>query len=282
MTIETFEKEVEAVKVRYQPEIDQIEKDGKALEDEALEPNAVEALIDVDFSIEWKDEKISFDVPTVIMKTKDISFDVPEVSMRTKKISFDVPAVRMKKWCVAKVPQGFPLKMKCIIAEKPEPYMRRQEIKIDLPKVVMKTKSISIDIPEFSMRTTSIILTLPHITVRKMSLHVKNLKSKGDLLKARGQDVADRMKSDIDGLIAKHFGSFSSDETSIAQSAEEAYDSAISQVSSAINDLKSHGIDPIKVPTDEGDVNVRKMLVDMIDEKNKSLLELDLHLGTGV
>jgi len=275
-----FQKEVDQVVAKYQPELDRIEKEGKALGDDVKDPNALEYVIDADFDVEWKVTKLSATVPTVTMRKKDISFDVPEVTMKTRSISFDVPEIVMKRWCVAKVPQGWPPKMKCIYADKPEVRMKTRKIKTDIPEVTMKTRKFSVDVPEFGTTQLEMKITLPHFTVRSVSAGIKKVEQKGESLQKRGEAVAAQMEAEMQGLIAKFFGGGSDSETSVRNQLEQQYDSAIASVNNVINELKSKDVDPVKVPANGSNINLRKIARELYDSKISALKSLDTELKT--
>lgn len=275
-----FQKEVDKVVAKYQPELDRIEQEGKELGDDVQDPNALEYVIDADFDVEWKVTKLSATVPTVTMRKKNISFDVPEVTMKTREISFDVPEIVMKRWCVAKVPQGWPPRMKCIYAHKPEVRMKTRKIKTDIPEVTMKTRSFSIDVPEFGTTQLEIKITLPHFTVRSVSAGIQKVEKKGKNLQKRGEGVAAQMESEMQGLIAKFFGGGSDDETSVRNQVEEQYNNAIADVDNIITELKGKDIDPVKVPAKGENINLRKIAKELHDRKNEALDSLNRELQT--
>ncbi|OAO00374.1 hypothetical protein A8B75_18720 [Sphingomonadales bacterium EhC05] len=275
-----FQKEVDTVVARYQPELDRIEKEGKELGDDVTDPNALEYVVDADFDVEWKITKLSATVPTVTMRKKDISFDVPEVKMKTKEISFDVPEVVMKRWCVAKVPQGIPPKMKCMYAHKPEVRMKTKKIKTDIPEVRMKNRKFSIDVPEFGTTVLEIKITLPHFAIRSVSAGIKKVEKKGKNLQKRGEVVASQMEAEMQGLIAKFFGGGSDEETHVRNQVEEQFDKAIASVNNAITELKGRDIDPVKVPAKGGNINYRKIAKELHDNKNDALKALNTELET--
>jgi len=181
---------------------------------------------------------------------------------------------------VTKVPQGWPPKMKCIYAEKPEPYMKRQVIKLDIPQISMKTKKVSFDVPEFDTKTYSFVITLPEITVKRVSVYVKELKERGDELQQRGESVAKRMEAEVQSLVNTYFGNGSSEETSVRQTVEEGYDKAISELENSIKELRANDIDPVKVPAEGGNINVRKQLADLMEQKKEALDKIDAELET--
>lgn len=277
-----FEKAVEEVMAKYQPELDAIKDEGEELGEEVADPNAFEAVIDTDFKIEWVDTKLSMDIPSVTMTQRDISFDLPEIKMKRKKISFDVVEMKMETYCVAKVPQGFPPKLKCLKADKPVFKKVRREISTDLPSVKMKTKKISLHIPEISMRTQEIVLTLPQITVTSVSASIRKAERKAKSLDERARSVSSAMESELQALVGKFFGDGTDAETDERRDLESRFDHAIAELSKSISELSAQDIDPSKVPAKGGNINLRKLLSDLVDRKEDALDRFDTAMETAV
>jgi len=86
------------------------------------------------------------------------------------------------------------------------------------------------------------------------------------------------MEAEMQGLIAKFFGGGSDSETSVRNQLEQQYDSAIASVNNVINELKSKDVDPVKVPANGSNINLRKIARGAYDSKISALKSLDTEL----
>lgn len=274
---EEFEAKVAEVTKRYQPEIDQLEADSRKLEDEAGDPSAVGVVVGVDFDVEWKDRSLSFNVPTVTMTNKTISLDLPRVEKNRSKIVFDIPTVTMERWCVSKVPHvhGTTIRWKCVYANKPVVRMKKHEIIYDLPAVRMERKSFALKVPEFGSKRREFVLKLPEFTVRNPQAEIKHLEERGQSLKERGEAVAARMEAEIQSLVATFFGGVVNEAVTLRHEVESGFNGAIGEVEASIAELGAQKIDASKVPAENGNVNLRKVLSDLIDQRTAVVGQID-------
>ena len=97
-----LQAKIDEVTARYKPELDRIQREGQALGDQSLDPNTTEAIINVDFDLDWKEREIIFNLPTVTMRTRNISLDLPRVEMKRQRIVVDTPSVLMENRVVGK------------------------------------------------------------------------------------------------------------------------------------------------------------------------------------
>lgn len=274
---EEFDAKVAEVTQRYQPEIDQIEADGKKLADEAGDPNASELVIGVDFDIEWKNRSLSFNVPTVTMTSKTLSLDLPKVEKNRSRIVFDIPTMEMVPYCAFKKPEfhGPTVKWKCVYISKPEFRMKKHEIIYDLPTVRMERKDFVLKIPEFGSARREIIIKLPEFVARNVNAAFKKLDERGQALKARGDAVAARMEAEIQSLIARYFGGVSDEAVALRHDVENGFNGAIGELEASIAELSAQKVDPGKVPAENGNVNLRKMLMDIVDQRDRTVGQID-------
>jgi hypothetical protein len=268
-----LEQQIKSITDRYQPAIEDLKARGARMVEDYEKPGAVGAVIGVDFDVEWKEEVIIFDLPSVTMKTTEISLDIPEVSMETQTIIFHTPSVRMVSRKVGQYPEfhGFTVRWKDIIIDVPEPFMEEQKMIFDLPSVTMKRQDWKLDLPEFTMETQRWVIKLPHFTVKNVNVETGKIKASGQKLKEEGEELGRRMKAEIDNVIStgKAMSSHGSVEP-INQIAAQ-FDGAIAALNKAINELVAKGIDPIKVPGQNGDINLRKQLAELIAQRETAL-----------
>lgn len=264
-----LDEKIKSITNRYKPLLEDLERRGKQMTDDFKKPDAIEAVIDIDFDVTWADVEFIFDLPSVTMRTTDISLDIPEVTSVQNTIIFHTPSVRMVPKKVGQYPEihGWTIVWKDIITDVPEVFMEEQRVIFDLPSVTMKRQDWKLDIPEFRMEKTRWVIGFPQITVRKVSAETTRIQDMGKQLQAEGEDIAARMKAEIEAAIS--FGSVvgAQDATTIENQISQQFDSAIATLSQAIKELVAKGIDPIKVPTETGDVNLRKQLSDLIEQR---------------
>jgi hypothetical protein len=266
-----LKEKIDAIVARYKPEIDRLTAEGQEMEDGFEEPSKGGAMIGVDFEAEWADTKVIFDVPSITMRDRDVSFDLPSVTMRTRKIIFDTPSVRMRRVKTGEYPEvhGWTIKWKPIYIDVPEPFMERQEISFDIPEVTMERVNLRLAIPEFRMKRVEWVLRLPQITVVNVRAETDALKAKGEDLSRRAAELAARMKAEIETAIGGFSASSSEQITRESQNVRGKFDTAIRQVSGAIDQLVARNVDPIKVPAGTGDINLRKTLTELMAERDR-------------
>lgn len=272
----TLNASIQEVIKKYEPRIQSVKDEGAQLKDDAPHPETVEAIINVDFTVTWSDQKIAFDFPSVTIKDQKISFDLPEVRMDTQRIVFDVPSIRMVDRIIGHKPEfhGINVEWTPIIVSLPEPYSQTIEIKLDLPSVTMKTQEIIIGIPEFKMERVEWIIGLPQFTVTEVSAATTKLADKGKELKTEGEAIGVAMKSEIDFLVAQFMQGVGGVSGAL-QTTKNTFNSALTLLSTAITDLSAKGVDPIKVPTDGGNVNLRKQYEELIATRDDVIPKME-------
>lgn len=276
-----FKAQIDAIVARYKPILDDLARRGKQLADDFSTPGDIGAVIGIDFKVDWKDEEIIFDLPSITMKTKDISLDIPEIRMDRQEIKFHTPSVRMVTKKVGQYPEfdGWTIRWKDILIDVPEVFMEEQRIVYDIPSITMKTQNWSFDIPEFTMERTRWVVSLPQFTVINISAKTTEIKEAGAALKSESEQVAARMKAEIDSVLSgTAAGSTQANITSKNKMVEN-FDSAIAALNKAITDLVARGVDPIKVPTSNGDVNLRKQLQELISQRDAAAAAADTNMA---
>ncbi|WP_448097666.1 hypothetical protein [Luteibacter yeojuensis] len=277
MTEENFNQRIDAIKQRYQPAIDDINARAQRITDDYHQPGTAAVLIGVDIKVEWKNRELSLDLPSVKLYRREFSLDLPNITSSRKQISFDVPTVRMVNKEIGKRPEWYsPWKMVWtpIIISVPETYMRRVEISLDLPEVRMDRKQFSMDVPEFSTRRFSFSMKLPEITVINVKAQTTEIENKGKQLEAEATRIAEKMTAEINTEIASFRAAIASESAAAATDVSGSFDAALGTIKQSIDQLVSQGCDPIKVPTDSGDVNLRKLYDTTNAKRSEALAEL--------
>ncbi|PZU86322.1 MAG: hypothetical protein DI527_20065 [Chelatococcus sp.] len=269
----TFQEQIEAIKSRYAPQIEALKRRGEALRDKCGSPDDIEAMIGVDFELKMERTDISFDVPSVTMRQQHIALDVPEVFSESQTIIFHTPSVRMVRKKVGEYPEfhGFDVEWKGIFVDVPEIFMEEQRIIFDTPSVTMKRQDWYIDVPEFTMVRVDWSFDVPKITVRNVKGQIRMAEEEGRALKAEGERIAVAMKAEIAAVIGGAQASSAQDSHKVSFEAASQYDAAISKLQTAIGELVARGIDPIKIPTEGGEVNLRKRLAELVAQRDAAL-----------
>lgn len=277
-----LEQKIEDIKKRYEPRIAALKQKGEQLEDDFERPSDVGVVIGVDFKVDWKDVELIFDLPSLTVKDKKISLDLPEIFSNQQRIVFDVPDVRMVDRVIGKKPEVHWPKViwTDIIISIPEPYMRRVEIIYDIPSVRMKRNDFVLGIPEVSMTRHRWVVGLPQFTVVNVSAKTEEIQKKGQGLKTEGEQLGSEMRAEIESEVEKFKAGFMSSALSTKVEISNAFNNALGSIRTAIEDLQSKGCDPIKVPTDQGDVNLRKTYDELDVAKSRAVGDIEHALGT--
>ncbi|MEG2433192.1 MAG: hypothetical protein RSB25_16245 [Acinetobacter sp.] len=245
-----FQEIVDRIKEKYQPLIDEIQRKGQELGERGEAESDATAMVDFKFTVEWVDQEISFDIPTIIMKTQEMSLDLPQITMKTKEISFDVPEAYMKDVVIS----DNPITGKMIISV-PDIRMRTVKISFDIPEFTMGRTEFSMDIPEIHSERINWVVAIPQFTGKDFNVRVGELQEEGDVLKSEGESLASQMKQEVAQAFQDYY---SSAQQNANQQVIGPFSNAVGEYDKAIKGLEAQGIDPIKVPTNTGERNLRK------------------------
>lgn len=210
----SYEERIAAVTKRTQEE-------SARIAEEAPDPNAVEAMVDIQIDVSSHDEEIILHLPEVTMKDQTLSLDLPQVTMVDQEWIFHTPSIRMVMSCTPGLPEtvcewktrdvGFGIKtdiLECytragddICLEIPEPFMEEQRIVLGVPEVTMATTEFVMGVPEIAMKEQRIVITLPDFTVRQVSAEIAETKEISQELAARAgaetSTLSTQMKADL-------------------------------------------------------------------------------------
>lgn len=272
-----LQAKIDEITQRYQPELDQLQAEGEKMESEAGQPSSGELIVNVDFDVEWKNRAISFTVPTVAMRDRELSLHLPRVEKNRQRIVFDIPTVTMETYCAFKRPvfRGLRVKMECVYLDKPVLRMKRHEIIYDLPEVRMERKTFVLKVPEIGSRRLEMVLKLPQFTARNPRVEAKRLEEKGEELRARAEALAARMEAEVQAVVTTFFGSLSSEGSTLRQEVDNAFSHAIGAIEASIAELHAQNVDASKVPAEGGNVNLRKTLSDLVEERSRAIGVID-------
>lgn len=272
-----LQERIEAIVERFKPLFDGLQAEGEQMEKDFERPSDGGIMVGVDFDVTWEKTDIKFDIPSVTMKRHDISFDIPEVRMSRKDMSFDTPSTRMSRKKVGEYPCFKRWKWySCdIIMDVPEFFMERQNISMDIPEVYSKRVDIAFDLPEFFMNRVEWSLHLPQFKIINVRAETQDMEERGKDLSARGQQLSSAMKAEIDTVLASAFSEGSQTVVEKRNEVTAPFDAAISQITKTIDELVAKKIDPIKVPANDGNINLRKSLEDVVAQREAALVHFN-------
>jgi hypothetical protein len=275
---QAFQQRIDSIQKRYQPRIEEVKRKGEDLRRGYRPPSTQGGMAGVEFEVEWKDVDIIFDLPTVTIRDQKIVLDLPEYTTARQTISFDVPSTRMVNVKVGETPEFhglWTIEWKPNYISVPEFYMQRVEFVYDLPSVTMRRQELVFGIPEFSMQHQSWNLKLPQFKTRNVKAELGELKTKGEQLRAEGEQIGADMKAEIDREVENYKRNMIARTLSTRSEVANSYNQALGNLKTAIDDLQSKGTDPIKIPTAQGDVNLRKKYQELVAGRDQALSEID-------
>lgn len=248
----TLNTQIAAIKAKYAPQIKALQDEGQSIKDDTDTPSTIGAVIGVDFKVEWKDQEISFDVPSITMTNTDISFDLPELTSSRQHIAFDIPAVRMVDKKVGQYPEtvidGFNITIRWhdIIISVPETYMQRQDIYYDIPSITMKTQHFVVGMPSFTMQRVRWVIGLPQFTIINVKGSIQSAQDRGNALNDKAKALGAAMKAEIEQAVDLFKQQLMSGAGNMKNAIAAPFDTALTGINNAINDLQAKGCDPIK------------------------------------
>lgn len=277
MSESEMQERIDEITRRYKPRLDALQEKGQALADDVEKPSTPGAMIGSDVEIDWKEVEFIFDLPVVTVKNRTMALDVPEMTFTRHKISFNVPEIRMVAKKIGQYPvfHGPKVKWKDIITHVPETVMVRRDIVTDLPRVVMNRKEITVPVPEFSTKRQRWVTKLPQFKLVNVRVETEAVRKKGEALQAESEQISAEMTAEFDAVVASFMSGVQARGFDTRTEIVKSFDNAVTHIQSAITSLQTQGCDPIKVPTEGGDVNLRKLLTDVIERKEQAVSELD-------
>ncbi|TIM37762.1 hypothetical protein [Mesorhizobium sp.] len=151
-----------------------------------------------EIEVEMAETEFVMGIPEVTMKDQHFALDIVQTKLTDKKIVFDLPGICMKRKKIGQYPEihGWTLRWKDIIADVPEPCMKRNEIVMGIPEFWVGRTDFVMGIPEFKMVDQKITMSLPQFKfVWKPAA--------AEEIKAEAQAISDQTKSRIDAKSAE-------------------------------------------------------------------------------
>jgi hypothetical protein len=188
---------INTVLAKFEPEIEALKGDGESLEKDGGQT------FKFDLELKWGEQRVSFDVPQVTMKTQRLSFDIPQVIVRDQEITFSTPSTRMVQHKIGEKPEfhGPKIVWTPIYIDIPEVFMEEQRFVVGIPEIKMETLEFSLDIPEVTMDRLEWVLKVPELRLGDVSVLIpvdqSDLKARGEALEMQGKDLSQRMQTEI-------------------------------------------------------------------------------------
>jgi len=201
---QSMEAYMEAVRLKYQPEIERLKAEAGSLGDDA--PSEGEMVIGVDGTADWELKEFKLDIPEFYMKLRRWSFDIPKTAMRLQQWVFHTPSVRMETKKVGEYPVFHDWKMswKDIKADVPVFFMQKQVVKLHVPEFWMEREEIKLHIPEVVMKRQTWKMHLPTFKVENADVKIGKIASKAEAISSRMKQINQAMGSEINAKVKQY------------------------------------------------------------------------------
>lgn len=231
----------------------------------------------VSFDIKFKTQKISFDLIEVTMKNKKMSLNLPQVTMKTK--SFSIPTSKTE-WRVTNI--GFGIKTKTLVVTNgtkrvsfklPETKMKRTEMVTKIPEFTKKRKEISFDIPEFKMKSP-----IPEDEkINELQKKSEVIAQQADTLNKAGTKLEKEQKEKAKIAITNLFSCIENELKIQKIQTEKSFEQSLNQINAAIQEVKSHDLNPAQVKSDDGTVtNLHQVKEDFQKSNDEIIKNIDI------
>lgn len=227
----------------------------------------------ISFDVKFKNQRFSFDIIELSMREKKISLSLPQITMKTK--SFSIPTSKTE-WKVTNI--GFGIKTKTLVVTNgmkkvtfklPETKMGRTEIITKIPEFTKKRKDISFDIPEFKMKSP-----IPN-DEKFNELHKKSevIEKQAEALNNAGAQLEKEQKEKAKVAIINLFSCIDNELKIQKIQTDKSFEESLTQINTAINEVKSHELDPSKVKSDDGTVTNLYQIKDELEKTHKETIQ---------
>ncbi|MDC4704697.1 hypothetical protein NQ847_04285 [Acinetobacter baumannii] len=267
-----IEQEIKDIQTNYESKFQTLKEDSENLEKPDF--STPDLILKFQMDTKWTDKRMVFHTPSFRNKTQRMVFGTPQTTMKDKKMSMDLPTIRMELKKTGEYPEftcsGFSCTVKWspIYTKVPELVMERKEWVMGIPETTWKDTEIIMDIPEFFMQEQEWILKIPEFTVKNVEGELKQVEDKAQQIKGTSDMLASNLKEELGNktgeLLSCNIKAVEEQKTS----ALKMYDLSLQQIDLAISSATSRGLDPTKIPSDSGEIN-------LIAQKNKILNDID-------
>jgi hypothetical protein len=181
----SLQAKMKSIQDSYKAKMDQkkVEYDqtAKKIRDESDEskPSDVGAVLKFDFKVDWKDQTLIFDTPTVTLTQTKMILGLPQVTLNQQKWIYDLPATRLENQKVGQHPEitcdhafipHCTVEWKDNIVGVPVFYMERHETILGVPEFAVRDQTIIMGIPALTMQRQTFILGLPQFTLKNVTV----------------------------------------------------------------------------------------------------------------
>ena len=142
---------------------------------------------------------------------------------------------------------------------------------MDLPQVSWGRTSFSMDIPEFYSNRVEISMHLPQFKLDSVSGEVTAYQEEGETFAARAQELGKAQEAAIKSAVVEELNE-QKDNVHVQ------FEEALGALDKAISDLQTAGVDPTKVNTPDGVMNLVAMRDEVIAKRIAALAEIDAQL----
>jgi hypothetical protein len=261
-------QKMEAIQAEYAPQFAQLQQEGEALGN--YRPGDVAATVGIDVKVGSHREDIYVKIPEFSMGLQRIVVTVPEVTMRQQRWVYHTPSVRMKTVQVGVHPEWFGLfhmEWKPNYMDVPETFMQEQVTILDVPEFKMGDQEIKLHVPQVAMREQHWAFNVPDITVKDVHAELGKRKSAADELQARGQALATKMKSEMDGVLLDEL-------PKKREQMIESFNEGEKRVKDAITEARKYNVDTSK-PFPDGKPALDDALKSLQQSRAEAIRQLD-------
>lgn len=235
-----------------------------------------------DIDIRMVNKNISYDLVSITMKNKKISFNTPQATMKQKKIVFKSVETTMENKTIGYKPEitcnwkGCKTKMTPIITKVPVARTVTKTISTDIPEFKYTATNIVTKIPEFKKDRKEIILKLPEVTITTASTYARTQKEEADKLKDKYETISNEQQKEMILAVISTFDCQESEILTQRTSVSGEFENAILEIDKSINNLKSNGLDPANLTSDDGSkVNLIQLRQEILLQYEQALTQFD-------
>lgn len=265
----TQQQDLNGVGSKYKPQFDEYQQEGDGIKQSSAQFNV---------SITWDNVDIIFGLPSVTIKNQDIILGLPQVTMKTQEITFGTPSVRMERHQTGEYPEftcdhafipSCTVHWSPIYVDVPVPFLQQQHIKLDLPEFTFADTKITLGVPEFSIVQQHWIVGLPQFRLDSVYLNSGEIKDRSDALQTKIANTRSAMVHETAGGIHALYECEGQGLAKNRADAEAKFSSGLAVLDAVIQNMRSQGADPSKMP-DGSDLTANRAA---LEQKRQEVLK---------
>jgi hypothetical protein len=200
-----YRAKMDSEKVKFAQQAQKIQSDS-----DASKPSAVGAVLKFDIKVDWKDQTLIFDTPTVTLNQTHMIIGLPQVTLNQQKWIYDLPATRMGRQKIGQHPEftcnhafipACNIEWKDNYADIPEFYMERHQTILGVPEFAVRNTDIIMGIPAIAMQRQRFVIGLPQITVHNVTAELNSVQQEASDFQEQAEHesaaITNGMKSEI-------------------------------------------------------------------------------------